>query len=522
MELVISVVIGLIVGAVGAYVFKRIQDESKKRSARVEADKIVNKAKSEAAKLKKDSETKAKDFEVRARKNVEADIHKQKSTLKNKESQLERRLKEIEDQLKVKTEENERYLNTLKDREEKVAISEHRVKDSEKKVDEHVVELRKKLESVASMSEAEARRQLVSALEDEAKQEAIKKIAAIEEEAMKEASTRAKRIVSQALSRFASEYTSERTVSVLSLPSDEMKGKIIGREGRNIRTLEAHCGVDLIVDDTPEAVVISGFDPVRRELARRTIEKLMEDGRVHPARIEEVVEKQRTELMKSVKEEGERVIAELAIGQVHAELVKLLGSMKFRSSHAQNLLNHSMEVAYIAGLMAAELGVNVKTARRAGLLHDIGKAVEHHAAEGNHAVVGAEWAKKYGESEEICHAIRAHHEDEKPHSILAWIVYAANIISNSRPGARRNNMDNFIHRLEELESIGNSFDGVLKTFALQAGRDIRVLVESSRVSDEQAQVLARDVARKIERELPHAGQAKVTVIRESRSVEHAR
>lgn len=522
MELVISVVVGLLIGAIGAYVFKRIQDESKKRSARVEAEKIINKAKSEVAKIKKDSETKAKDFESRARKNVEADIHKQRSTLKNKESQLERRLKEVDDLAKTKVEENDRYLNSIKDREEKVAISEHRVKDMEKKIDEHGLELRKKLESVAAMSEDEARRQLLAALEDEAKQGAAKKIAAIEEETMKEAGNRAKRIISQALARFASEYTSERTVSVLTLPSDEMKGKIIGREGRNIRTLEAHCGVDLIVDDTPEAVVISGFDPVRRELARRTIEKLMEDGRVHPARIEEVVEKQRTELMKMMKEEGERVIAELGIGQVHQELVKLLGTMKFRSSHAQNLLNHSMEVAYISGLMAAELGVNVKVARRAGLLHDIGKAVEHHASDGNHAVVGGEWAKKYGETEDVCHAIRAHHDDEKPNTILAWIVYAANIISNSRPGARRNNMDNFIHRLEEIESIGNSFDGVLKTFALQAGRDIRVLVESSRVSDEQSQVLARDVARKIERELPHASQAKVTVIRESRSVEHAR
>lgn len=521
MEIVIAVVIGLFIGAVVAYVVKKLQDESKKRSARVEAEKIVAKAKSEAAKIKKDSENKAKDFEVRARKNVEADIHKQKSTLKNKESQLERRLKEIEDQLKAKLEENERFVNSLKDREDKVQISEHRIKDMEKKSEEQMQMLRNRLESVASMTEEDARRQLLSALEEEAKAEAAKKILAIEEEATKEAEKKARRLVATALSRFASEYTSERTVSVLALSNDEMKGKIIGREGRNIRTLEAHCGVDLIVDDTPEAVVISGFDPVRRELAKRTIEKLMEDGRVHPARIEEVVEKQRAELMKSIKEEGERVIVELGIGSLHPELIKLVGNLKFRNSHAQNLLNHSLEVAHIAGLLAAELGVNVKTAKRAGLLHDIGKVVEH-TVEGNHAVVGAECAKKYGESEEVCHAIRAHHEDEKPSTLVAWIVYAANILSNSRPGARRPNMDNYIHRLEDLESIGNSFDGVLKTFALQAGRDIRVLVESSRVSDDQAAMLVRDVARKIEREIPQAGNVKVSVIRESRSVEHAR
>ncbi|MFP5519061.1 MAG: ribonuclease Y [Bdellovibrionia bacterium] len=521
MEIVIAVVVGLLVGGFVAYFAKKIQDESKKKSAKAEAERIVAKAKSEAAKIKKDSENKAKDFETRARKNVEADIHKQKSTLKNKESQLERRLKEIEDQLKAKLEENERYLNSLKDREDKVHISEARIKDMEKKAEEQIQALKVRLESIASMTQEDARRQLLSALEEEAKAEAAKKILAIEEEAVKEADKKARRVIATALSRFASEYTSERTVSVLALSNDEMKGKIIGREGRNIRTLEAHCGVDLIVDDTPEAVVISGFDPVRRELARRTIEKLMEDGRVHPARIEEVAEKQRAELMKSIKEEGERVIVELGLGSMHQELIKLVGSLKFRSSHAQNLLNHSLEVAHIAGLLAAELGVSVKAAKRAGLLHDIGKAVEH-TVEGNHAIVGAEWAKKYGESEEVCHAIRAHHEDEKPATLLAWIVYAANILSNSRPGARRPNMDNYIQRLEDLESIGNSFDGVLKTYALQAGRDIRVLVESSRVSDEQASMLARDVARKIEREIPQAGNVKISVIRESRSVEHAR
>jgi ribonuclease Y len=281
------------------------------------------------------------------------------------------------------------------------------------------------------------------------------------------------------------------------------------------------CGVDLIVDDTPETIVISGFDPVRRELARRTIDKLMEDGRVHPARIEEVVEKQRAELSKSMKEEGDKVIVELGISQVHNELVKLIGSLKYRSIHAQNALNHALEVAHISGLLAAEIGVNVKIAKRAGLLHNIGLAAEH-TFEGSYAFVGAELAKKYGESEDVCHAIRAHNDNEKPSSALAWIVHTANILSSSRPGARRQQMDNFINRLKDLESIANSFDGVMKSVAVQAGREVRVLVESSRVTDDQSLMLARDIVKKIERELPHVGQVKVTLVRETRSVEVAR
>ncbi|MBX2987114.1 MAG: ribonuclease Y [Bdellovibrionaceae bacterium] len=521
MEMLIAAIVGLVLGGVGVFLVKRIQDSNSKKSAKVEAERIINRAKSEAAKLKKDSENRAKDFEVRARKNVEQDIHKQKTQVKNKEQQLERRLKEIDDQFKAKTEDNERYLGQLKDREEKIAIAENRLKELEKKNDEQVDALKRKLESVAAMTAEEARRQLLEALTEEAKSEANKLIAKIEDEAQKESDRRARRILSQALSRFASEYTSERTVTVMALANDEMKGKIIGREGRNIRTLEAMCGVDLIVDDTPEAVVISGFDPVRRELAKRTIEKLMEDGRVHPARIEEVAEKQRTELMKSIKEEGERTAVELGLPNLHQELMKLVGSLKYRQTHAHNALNQAREVANIAGLLAGELGVNVKLARRAGLLHNVGLAVEH-TTEGGYTHVGAEVAKKYGEIEEVVQAIRTHQGDEKPVSTLAWIVHAAYLLAVSRPGARRPQMDNYIHRLEDLESIGNGFDGVLKTFALQAGKDIRVLVESSRVTDDLATMLSRDIARKIEREVPQAGQVKVTVVRQTRAVEHAR
>lgn len=518
---IVFVVVGLLIGAFVVFAFKRIQEQNNKKSAKDEAERIINKAKSESLKIKKDSETKAKDFELKARKNVEADINKQRSQLKNKESQLERRLKEIEDQFKHRQEENDKFMGQLKDREEKIVISENRIKEVDRQAQEQINNLQKKLENVAQMTQEQARRELFQVLEDTAKAEAAKKIAEIEEETMKDAEKRSRNILAKAMARFASEFTSERTVSVMSLTSDEMKGKIIGREGRNIRTLEAHCGVDLIVDDTPETIVISGFDPVRRELARRTIDKLMEDGRVHPARIEEVVEKQKVELAKSMKEEGDKVVVELGIGQIHNELTKMVGSLKYRSTHAQNSLNHALEVAHISGLLAAEIGLNAKIAKRAGLLHNIGLAADH-SFEGSYAFVGAEIAKKYGESEEICHAIRAHNDHEKPSTALAWIVHCANVLSNSRPGARRQQMDNFINRLKDLESIANSFDGVLKAVAVQAGREVRVLVESSRVTDDQTIMLARDIVKKIERELPHAGQVKVTIVRETRAVEVAR
>jgi ribonuclease Y len=521
MELVIAAFVGLLLGAVGFFVVKKIQDQNNKKTAKADAERILQKAKAEAAKLKRDSENSAKDFENRARRNAEQDIQKQKNQLKQKESQLERKLKDLEDQHKQKIEDLSKQQNQMRQREDRLRNSENRIRELEHKAESISEDLRRKLEQVGQMSAEDAKRELFAALEEEAKKQAVKRVQQIQDEAEKEADKNAKKILSVALSRFASEYTTERTVSVLALPSDEMKGKIIGREGRNIRTLEAHCGVDLIVDDTPEAVVISGFDPVRRELAKRTLEKLMEDGRVHPARIEEVAEKQKQDLLKSMKEDGDKVLLELGLSQMHPELLKLLGSLKFRMSHAQNVLNHSMEVAYLSGIMASEMGINVKVAQRAGLLHDIGKAVDH-TAEGSHSFVGAEWAKKYGESDEIVHAIRAHHEEEKPHSAVAWIVMAANILSNSRPGARRPQMDSFIRRLEDIESVGNSFDGVVKTYALQAGRDVRVFVESNKVTDDQAVMLSRDIVRKIEREMPQLQQLKLTVVRESRSVEHAR
>lgn len=521
MDIALASLLGLILGGVIVFFVKKAQDDATKKSARAESDRIINKAKAEAQKIDRDSKNKAKDFETRARKNVEADIQKQKSTLKNKEGQLERRLKEIEEGHKQKMDEAEKHLAQVRSKEEKINQTENRIHEMEKKAEEEVRELRDKLAAVSNMSAEEAKRELVQALEGEAKSVALKKIEQIEAEAAKEADRRAKRVIAVAVSRFASEYTSERTVSVLALPSEEMKGKIIGREGRNIRTLEALCGVDLIVDDTPEAVVISGFDPVRRELAKRTLEKLMEDGRVHPARIEEVVEKMKVELQKDLREAGDKIAVELGIGSMHQEILRAIGSLKYRASHTQNLLNHSMEVAYLTGLMAAEVGFNVKIARRAGILHAIGMAIDH-TVEGSYAHVGAEFARKFGESEAIVHAIRAQHNEEPANSVLAHLVQAASIMSSTRPGARRPGMDNYIHRLQELESIGNSFDGVLKTFAVQAGKEVRVLVEASKVTDEQSSMLSRDIVRKIEREMPNIGQVKVAVVRETRSVEMAR
>lgn len=517
----IMAVVGLIAGAIVMFAFKRHQDETKKKSARIEADKIINKAKNEASRIDRDAKAKAKDFETRARKNVETDIQKQKSKLKNQESQLERRLQEIDGQAKQKQEEFERQAQGYREREEKIAVGENRVKDLEGKMSQEVNNLKNKLESIAQMSTDEAKRELVKALEDEARAEASKTITAIEQETQAEAEKKSKRILATALARYAGEYTTERTVSVIALPNEEMKGKIIGREGRNIRTLEALCGVDLIVDDTPEAVVISSFDPVRREVARRSLGKLMEDGRVHPARIEEVVDKVRSDLTKIVKEDGEKAVLELGLHNIHPELVKLIGNLKYRSTHTLNAYVHSMEVAQLAGLMAAEVGANVKLARRAGLLHDIGKAVEH-TVEGNHAIVGADLAKKFGENDIVVNAIRAHHGDEEPQSLIAHLVQAANVLSNSRPGAKRPGMDTYIQRMNDLESIGNSFDGVVRTFAVQAGREVRVIVEASKVTDDQAAMMSRDIARKIEREVSHTGQVKVTVVRETRAVEHAR
>lgn len=514
-------IIGLFAGAVGATYAKRMKDEKTKRGAEGEAERILSKARSDAQRVDRESKQRAKDFETRARRSAESDIQKQKQKLQQEERQLHDKEAKLEKEFQSKETELESRLQEIAGRDEKIRIGEKRIAELEAEAQKKQDELRARIETVSGLSAAEAKREMVEALTQDAQAEAAKRAIEIEESAKAEADTKAKRIIAMAVARYAGEYTSERTVSVINLPNEDMKGKIIGREGRNIRALEAACGVDLIVDETPEAVVISSFDPVRREVARRALEKLMEDGRVHPARIEEVIEKVKKEIFKVMKEDGEKAVFELGLHGVHPEIIKVLGSLKYRHTLTQNVLQHSIEVGFLAGMMAAELGVDVKRAHRAGLLHDIGKGLDH-TMEGSHAVVGAEFLKKYGEHEAVCHAVRAHHDDEKPTSVLAFLVQAANVLSNSRPGARRQSMDSYIRRMEDMESIGNSFDGVVRTFAVQTGKELRVLVESSRVTDEQASMLSYDIARKIEREINHPGQVKVTVVREVRVVEHAR
>lgn len=523
-DVILSVVlalVGLSMGAIGMLFYKKTQDEKTKKGAAEEAEKIVSKARSEAQRIDRESKTRAKDFEARSKSNAEKEIQKQRQKLTSEEKALIEKEAKLEKEFQVKEQELEARLQEIASRDEKIKIAEKRMQELEQEQDRRKAELQARIEAVSGLSAAEAKREMIDALTADVRNEASKKAVEIEEEASREAEAKAKRIIAMAVARYASEYTSERTVSVINLPSEEMKGKIIGREGRNIRAMEAATGVDLIVDETPEAVVISSFDPVRRDIAKKALEKLMEDGRVHPARIEEVTDKVKKEIFKQMKEEGEKAMTELGLAGVHPEIVKVLGSLKYRQTMTQNVLQHSVEVGFLAGMMAGELGLDAKRARRAGLLHDIGKGLDH-SMEGSHAFVGADFLKKYGENEQICHAVRAHHDEEKPNSVLAFIVQAANIISNSRPGARRASMDTYIRRMEDMESIGNSFDGVVRTFAVQAGKELKVLVEASRVTDEQTSMLSYDVARKIERELAYAGQVKVTVVREVRVVEHAR
>ena len=513
--------IGLALGGVGTWLYKQIQDEKNKKTARMEAERILGRARSEAAKVENTARARAKEMEVRIRKTTEADVVKQKQNLKRQEDELKNREAQMENDFKRRQTQMEKRQAEAEALNEKIKIADSRLKSLEEDLARQMNELKHKLESASNMSTEEAKRELVRALEDEARKTAASSVLAIEREVQAEAEVRARRVIAQAIARYAGEYTSERTVSTVPLTSEEMKGKIIGREGRNIRALEAACGVDLIVDETPETVVISGFDPVRREVAKRALEKLMEDGRVHPGRIEEVIEKVKKDLYKSIKEEGEKACFELGLHGVHPELIRLIGSLKYRSTLSQNNYAHSMEVAYLAGVMAGEIGADVKLARRAGLLHDIGKALDH-TIEGNHAVIGAEFAKRHGEADVVVNAILRHEGDANAATVIDFLVQSANVLSNSRPGARRGSVESFIKRLEDMESIANSFDGVSRTYAVQAGREMRVLVESSKVTDEQSQMLSHDIARKIERELSYPGQIRVTVVRETRAIEHAR
>jgi ribonuclease Y len=503
-------------GVIGFLVRKRYL-EAKIGTAKEASNRIIEEAEKRAEILKKEALLQAKDKFYQEKSEFEKETVEKRQELQN----LERRVTQKESHLDKKLELLESKDEDLSRREKTLIQQERTVQEHEKKVAALLEKQRIQLESIAKITSEEAKRLLMESMENEAKHEAAKKIKRIEEETREQADKKAKEIISLAVQRYAGDYVAERTVSVVNLPNEEMKGRIIGREGRNIRALEAATGVDLIIDDTPEAVILSGFNPIRREIARISLERLVSDGRIHPARIEEIVQKVEQEVETSVREAGEQAIFDVGVHGVHPELVKLVGRLKYRTSYSQNVYQHSLEVAFLCGIMASELGVNVKQAKRAGLLHDIGKAVDHEV-EGSHGKIGAELARKYGESPVIVHSIASHHEEEKPDSVLDILVEAADALSGARPGARREMLETYVKRLEDLEKIAQSFHGVEKSYAIQAGREIRVIVQPERISDEDATVLSRDIARKIEKDMTYPGTIKVTVIREMRAVETAK
>ena len=514
---ILGALVALGAGLALGYFVRLRQAQSRLQSVESLSQKLMEDARREADTLKKESLLQAKDQIYQMKLEFEAETKERRSEL----NQIEKRLTQKEELLDKKS-------DNLEGREQEATRRELAIIDRERQVEEqrtnydHLVGQQKEiLERIAALTQEEARVQLIQSVEDEARHEAAKTIKRVEQETKEQASKKCQEILALACKRYAGDYAVEKTVSVVSLPSDEMKGRIIGREGRNIRAIEAATGVDLIIDDTPEAVILSGFNPMRREIARLSLERLISDGRIHPARIEEVVKKVATEVEASVKEAGEQATFDVGVHGMHPELIRLLGRLRYRSSYAQNVLQHSLEVAFLCGIMASELGINPKHAKRAGLLHDIGKAVDHEV-EGPHALLGADLAKRYGEKPHIVHAIQAHHEDITPEGVLAVLVQAADALSGARPGARREMLESYVKRLEDLERIANSFQGVSQSYAIQAGREVRIVLEAEKTSDDQALLLSHDVARKIEAEMMYPGQIKVTVIRETRAVDYAK
>lgn len=506
----VVLLIGLVIGGTLGYQYRKKVAEKEISSAEEEAKRIINDSIKSAESKKREALVEAKEEILQARNEYEREIRERRID----QQKQERRLQQKEENLDRKTENLEKKeelvqtkltdLETL--REEASAL-----KHTQMEV----------LERISGFTAEEAKNYLINQLEAEVTHEAAMKVKEIEARFKEESDAKAKELISLAIQRCAADHVAEATVSVVPLPNDEMKGRIIGREGRNIRTLETMTGVDLIIDDTPEAITVSCFDPVRREIARIALEKLIQDGRIHPARIEEMVEKAKREVDATIKAEGERAVFETNVHGLHPELVKLLGRMRYRTSYGQNVLNHSIEVSHLAGLLAAEIGADVTGAKRAGLLHDLGKSIDHEV-EGSHVQIGVELARKYKENEDIVHAIEAHHNDVEPHTIVACLVQAADAISAARPGARRENLENYIKRLEKLEEVTSSFPGVEESFAIQAGREVRIMVSPDKVSEDQMILLARDIAKKIEDELEYPGQIKVHVLRETKVIEYAK
>ena len=500
----------LVVGVLVGFIARKVFAEKKLGSAEEQARKILEEAIKNAESAKKESIIAAKDEIFQLKKEADFDVKERRKEV----SRLERRVIQKEETLDAKLESIEKKEEILA---AKTAEAE-KVKEEIRKTLEGQLAM---LEKIAGLTREDAKAELVARLDSEMQHETAVKIAEYEEKFKDEADTKARDILSLAIQRFASEHVSEVAISVVQIPSDEMKGRIIGREGRNIRTIENLTGVELIIDDTPDVITVSGFDPVRRETARIALEKLVSDGRIHPARIEEMVEKARKEVDGAIKQAGEKAVFETGVHGLHPELIKLLGRMKYRTSYGQNALRHSIEVSMLSGVIAEEMGVDATAARRAGLLHDIGKAVTAEV-DGSHVQLGVDIATKYREHKDIIHAIESHHGDVDPQSALDFIVQAADAISAARPGARREDVENYIKRLQKLEEVAGSFDGIEKTFAIQAGREVRIMVKPEQISDDKMKILARDIAKKIENELDYPGQIKVSVIRESRTVDYAK
>ena len=507
---VVAAVIALVLGSLLGWNRRKSVAEKEISSAEEEATRIINEAIKSAENKKREAMVEAKEEILKQRSEYEKEVKERRADLQKQE----RRLQQKEENIDRKTDAIERKEESLAEKHAQL----DRQREEIQQIKRSQTEM---LERISGFTAEEAKAYLIEQVQTEVTHEAAMKIKEIEARAKDEADARAKEIIATAIQRCAADQVSEITVSVVPLPNDEMKGRIIGREGRNIRTLETLTGVDLIIDDTPEAITVSCFEPVRREIARLALEKLIADGRIHPTRIEEMVEKAKREVDAVIKSEGERATFETGVRGLHPELVKMLGRLHYRTSYGQNVLRHSIEVSQLAGMMAAELGTDVQAAKRAGLLHDLGKSVDHEM-EGSHVALGVEFARKYHEKEDIIHAIHAHHGDVEPRTLVACLVQAADAISAARPGARRENLENYIKRLEQLESIASSFRGVEKSYAIQAGREVRVMVKPEEVSEDEMVVLARDLAKKIEEEMEYPGQIKVNVLRETKAVEYAK
>ena len=512
-----ALILGLIAGVFAGFFARKKIVESRVDAIEKYTKKLLSEAQKEAKTIRKEAGLQAKDTLYQMQIKFEKDTKEKSEQIATRE----RRFIHKEENLDRKIEQLEKREGRIAEKEKAADQFESQLRKKESEYERMIADQIKQLEKLAGMSSEEAKQLLISSIESEAKHDAARMIRRIENETRDQADRKSQEILALAVKRYAGDYVAEKTVSVVHLPNEEMKGRIIGREGRNIRAIEAATGIDLIIDDTPEAVILSGFNPVRREVAKVALERLVDDGRIHPARIEEIVGKVNKEIEISIKEAGEQATFDMGVHGINQDLVKLIGRLRYRSSYAQNVLQHSIEVGFLSGVMAAELGVDVKQAKRAGLLHDIGKAVDHEV-EGPHALIGAELTRKYGESKQVIHAIAAHHQDVQAESILAVLVQAADTLSGARPGARQEMLGSYVKRLEDLEKLAMSFNGVNKSYAIQAGREIRIMVEGKTIDDDSAAIVCKDIAKKIEKELSYPGQIKVTVIRETRVVEYAK